>query len=502
MYATLRRYRRRISRLPHSVRKRGARATHQNTQEQVRSTTSYSTERSVESPEQSYKTASETTVEERNADLAFKRARSENDTLQAEQSTSKKRASRDGTPDIPADSSQVAEQHDDMSDFARFTTQSPYLAPVLQDGVSTVALFLNQRAYDDLQKALANGRRVAKLKKKVRDLESDIKEADGLIRIQRGQLEEEGISVERKLNLNEKIQKNEENKEKASVNKETLDPKLDFESGLLNFLRHTFLGHLQKAMIDAGAMEVPREDEDDESNGDDQEHQGKQNQHVQANEEQPEDEISIGEIRREEARERIINSRIALGDAQDAFEARDRDYRERFVWWHEAMINGATSETRSEFDLNDLLHCQKVTRDLIDAEEGYRAAKQHAKDVDSKGGWNSIDRESIFWNHPHDGYYSWEPEEGDGKSYHGASNTFIHRWVEDVVVMNDAVPKQGGDGQESGVQQPDPHVQEDIDSPSFKQARSLSFAVSIADIDQSWRRDKIDDWNAFCGRDR
>ena len=438
-----------------------------------------------------------------NADLAPKRARSEYDAPYGEQSSPKRRAIKERETELPTNGSQSQAEQDDTGVYSRLTPLEPYIVSVRQDDIPTVALFVNEEGYDEVRNALFHGRRVRKLRKKMKKLEGDIKQAGPLTGFCQAELNDEKTSEERKAALHEEIKQIEETKAKALAKKSVLGPKLEYESGLQGFLQQSFLGRIQNAMINVGVLEVPSADnEEDDTESEEQERPKEADQERPAPEGQAEDEISIGELRREEAREGIINARIMLGRVMDAFEARFQNYREQFEGWHRAMMNGATSETRTEFDVNDLLYCQRVTHDLINAQEAYKAAKQHAREVHSQGGYNSFDRESIFFNHPRDGYYSWEPEEDDNKS-NGASKAFIHRWVEDVVAVNEAEgPGRAEDGDENMLQQPDPHVREDIDSPSFMQARSLSFAVSIGDIDQSWRREKIDDWNALCGRDR
>ena len=450
------------------------------------------------------------------ADLAQKRTRGEGEDQGSEQEHRSKR--RSGSSGIPTDSEVGGTVHDEVDGRddsprnAHLSRERTHCASVLRDGISTLALFLSTEDMKLLIEVLSEGHKVSKLAEQARALDKDIDDAEPYIEACQIDLQNAKITEEHKNEIRESINETKERKKQALVDKEKVAPKLDSNSRFLAFIRRSLMDNLQEALVQGGLMQPPREDEDEETENMKEQEESVEEDQPAPGQDSLENEVSIGELRRQEARDAIVNARIELGEAEDAFAARHYDYCDRFDMWAEARTNHATSDTRTDFDVNDLRHCQELTRNLINAENAYREAKRHAKEVHSQGGFNSYDRDSIFFDQLGDGYYSGQSEEG-GRS-NGASQAAIEYWVDNVVATVEEIASKRVQAIQEGadyasmsddcgeMQEADPHVQEDIDSPSFNQARSLSFAVSIGDIDKSWRRRQIDEWNAICGRDR
>ncbi|KAH8665867.1 hypothetical protein BGZ60DRAFT_488990 [Tricladium varicosporioides] len=72
---------------------------------------------------------------------------------------------------------------------------------------------------------------------------------------------------------------------------------------------------------------------------------------------------------------------IALQDAQEIIDKWDQHYDRELRYWSEAVQSGRCDDTRSEFDINLLQQQRLATRDLIQAEEDFLAAKNHAYSI-------------------------------------------------------------------------------------------------------------------------
>ncbi|KAH6678503.1 hypothetical protein B0J14DRAFT_582903 [Halenospora varia] len=170
------------------------------------------------------------------------------------------------------------------------------------------------------------------------------------------------------------------------------------------------------------------------------------------------------------ARKHVTDMTIALQDAQEKVDKWEQHYDRELGYYLEAVEGGQCSDTRSDFDINLLLGQRLATRELIQAEENFLAAKRHAYSLGVM--LLDIDQTSQFPDFEDDGY---------GLSIE--RDMVVHCDWARIEKWRDNVPS------EEGEQNISPSVEVDV-----WDNRDVEMGDSISCIAEGPERTRIDRW--------
>ncbi|KAL2044815.1 hypothetical protein N7G274_002590 [Stereocaulon virgatum] len=184
------------------------------------------------------------------------------------------------------------------------------------------------------------------------------------------------------------------------------------------------------------------------------------------------------ELRLQAAQENLDRSLGDLMDVQFRFNKRHQHYMQAIAEYQLLLEMGEIDHTLTEFGLRDIKRVQHLTRELITAEETYKAAKVHAKEL----GLPQFDlyQSSDFVDRDDDGYRESEEVEG----IIGVDRGRIERWQSAV-----------GNAGLAYMISPKGTELTEIDGWDAKPV-GIDDSASAVDVDRYWN--KIDLWAKHC----
>lgn len=184
-------------------------------------------------------------------------------------------------------------------------------------------------------------------------------------------------------------------------------------------------------------------------------------------------ELSQAEVQQREAHDEFIERSRYLDIVQEKFDSQGFLYRENLAEYEEMAAAGDTDMSRSEFDRRKVHYGQQLTRALIDAEEEYEEARDHA-----------LALHAITSDHGHDFYPGAHYEESWPEAKIAAYNasqdwSFVEAWMEDI-------PESNAHGHDDEVEM------DEWDAAEVE----VNDSISMIDCDE-YRRD-IDRYQRMC----
>ena len=161
----------------------------------------------------------------------------------------------------------------------------------------------------------------------------------------------------------------------------------------------------------------------DESD-DESEHSLQQESTISASEDYTEPPLNESEQLRQAALQEIDKRSQTLDVVQAKFGNQRSLYEENLAEYQQGFENGTFSFSRTEFDCRKLQYGQRLTRALINAEEAYDRAEEHAKAVGAIG--SSV-------HDPSYGHYEESLTDDHMNSYIATKDwSFVHHWLANV----------------------------------------------------------------------
>ena len=184
--------------------------------------------------------------------------------------------------------------------------------------------------------------------------------------------------------------------------------------------------------------------------------------------EAPADEDSIRQAAWEDYNDKLET----FHEVQAMFDNRQESYERDLAKYQQGFANGIYNISRSEFDRSKIRYGQKLTRALIDTEEAFEVAKEHAQAVGAIG--SDYEQTNYF------GYHEESMPEGQMASYI-ASKDFsdIYTWMTNVSETCD----------------PNDNEPVEIDDWDVKE---VDHTDSISQIDFEEYRKPMDQWQYEC----
>ena len=173
-----------------------------------------------------------------------------------------------------------------------------------------------------------------------------------------------------------------------------------------------------------------------------------------------------------EARTDVIESYDTLRTYQARFDNRQADYKQKLADIHRS--EGGFEGTRTQFDHQHIRHVQNLTRELISAERGYRAAKAKTRALESPVGF---DPNSCSWADGGD-----RRSDDDVSREPNVDRGYIEAWMLSVT------PNHDGNTLEN-------RAPADLDEWS---AEPVDILDSISAIDREEYVDEINGWKKHC----
>lgn len=186
-------------------------------------------------------------------------------------------------------------------------------------------------------------------------------------------------------------------------------------------------------------------------------------------------EVSQEDLQRQEAYKEFVERSEYLDIVQEKFDSQGDLYRENLAEYQEMAAAGTIDMSRSDFDRRKVQYGQQLTRALIDAEEEFEEAREHAQALGA-----------IDFDHEHEFYYGAEYEESwpENKiAEYNASHDwgYIEHWIESTQ---------------------DSSSQTDVESVEIDEwdAEEVDVNDSISMIDCEEYRQDIDRYRRICAR--
>ncbi|KAF6228091.1 hypothetical protein HO133_007819 [Letharia lupina] len=186
-------------------------------------------------------------------------------------------------------------------------------------------------------------------------------------------------------------------------------------------------------------------------------------------------ELSEEENQRHAAYDDFIDRSQLLDTVQADFDDQQNNYRENLAMFQQKAEAGVSKMSRSDFDRRSVQYGQQLTRALIDAEEEFEEAREHAQALGAIGS-----------DHGQEFYYGAEYEESwpenkiaDYNSSHDWG--FIHDWMDNI---------------------PNATSQSDTESVEIDEwdAEEVDVNDSISVIDREDYRQDIERYRRICAR--
>ena len=189
--------------------------------------------------------------------------------------------------------------------------------------------------------------------------------------------------------------------------------------------------------------------------------------------------ISPEFLERQAALDHFLQREQALDVVQDKFDNQRQNYQENLTKYLQKFENGASNMSRSAFDRRSVQYGQQLTRALIDAEEAFEEARDHA-----------IALNAISSDHGHDFYYGAQYEESWPENkiadYNASQDwTYIESWMDDIP---DASSNSQAESEEV----------DEVDEWGDAEEVEVNDSISMIDC-EDYRRD-IDRWRRICAR--
>ena len=187
-------------------------------------------------------------------------------------------------------------------------------------------------------------------------------------------------------------------------------------------------------------------------------------------------EVSEEELQRRAAYDDFIDRSQLLDTLQANFENQQYNYRENLARFEQEVEVGTNTMSRSAFDRRSVQYGQQLTRALIDAEEAFEEAREHALALNA-----------INSDYGHEFYYGAEYEESWPENkiadYNASQDwTYVEGWMDDIPDSNSQADDDSG---------------EEVDE---WEAEEVEVNDSISMIDcEDYRRD-IDRYRRICAR--
>lgn len=186
--------------------------------------------------------------------------------------------------------------------------------------------------------------------------------------------------------------------------------------------------------------------------------------------------ISLEQLNRMAAYEKVQETEEWLHTVQDKFNNRRATYNNEWREYRQAVEDGTCLLSQSTFDRIDLLNVRHQTFALIDAEAAYEHAKSQARALGICG--NDLDQESNFVDDVEDGGYL---ESLEAELLDSVDREFIEGWRTEIGGDEDDKTLQGQDSDEWD-------------------AKTVEISDSISLVDQGRNRRRIDRWREVCGQ--
>ena len=188
-------------------------------------------------------------------------------------------------------------------------------------------------------------------------------------------------------------------------------------------------------------------------------------------------EVSEEELQRRAAYDEFIDRSQLLDTLQANFENQQHNYRENLARFEQEVEADTNTMSRSAFDRRSVQYGQQLTRALIDAEEAFEEAREHALALDA-----------ISSDHGHEFYYGAEYEESWPENkiadYNASQDwTYLETWMDDIPDSNSQADND-----------------DEVDEVDEWEAEEVEVNDSISMIDcEDYRRD-IDRYRRICAR--
>ena len=194
-------------------------------------------------------------------------------------------------------------------------------------------------------------------------------------------------------------------------------------------------------------------------------------------------ELNQAESQRREAYNEFMERSGYLDTVQEKFDSQGFLYRENLAEYEEMAAAGDTDMARSEFDRRKVHYGQQLTRALIDAEEEFEEARDHALALNALTSSHGHD-------FPYGAHYEESWPENQIADYNASQDwTYVETWM-------DAIPDSNFHGQADG---DDVAAVEEMEVDEWE-AEEVEVNDSISMIDcEEYRRD-IDRYGRMCAR--
>ena len=183
-------------------------------------------------------------------------------------------------------------------------------------------------------------------------------------------------------------------------------------------------------------------------------------------------------LERQAAWDYFVQREQALDVVQDKFDNQRQNYQENLTKYLQKFENGASNMSRSAFDRRSVQYGQQLTRALIDAEEAFEEAREHALALHAIGS-----------DYGHEFYYGAEYEESWPENkiadYNASQDwTYVEGWMDDIPETNSHSQADDDSGEE-------------VDEWDAEEVE-VNDSISMIDC-EDYRRD-IDRYRRICAR--
>ena len=183
-------------------------------------------------------------------------------------------------------------------------------------------------------------------------------------------------------------------------------------------------------------------------------------------------EVSEEESERRAAYDEFIDRSQLLDTIKDDFDDQQNNYRENLAMFEQKLEAGTNTMSRSAFDRRSVQYGQQLTRALIDAEEAFEQARDHA-----------LALHALPSDHGHD-FYHYEESWPENKiaDYNASQDwTHVEAWIDDI-------PPSPSNSQAAV----------EVDEWDAEEEVEVNDSISMIDCEE-YRRD-IDRYRRMCAR--
>lgn len=326
-----------------------------------------------------------------------------------------------------------------------------------------------------------------------------VDEAEELVEKAKESLKEDD-SQERVEELQKVVQQHQRRLKKAGQKRDKLEEHCDRVERSIALSQHQALWAISVAMKEAHltrplTVPSPVSAEGDESDNS-REELPQQSPTTSASRYYTEPQLSESEQLRQAAREELDERSHSLDVIQAKFDNQRNLYEQNLAKYQEGFRDGTYNFSRTEFDCRKLEYSQNVTRALINAEEAYDEAEEHAKAVGAIGS----DQDSSYGQYeeslPDDHMASYIAQKDWGS---------VHKWLANVPdddMLEDPnslfIPKDTDNGDwEEGQNGPDSARGSEEE---YWEVPEVEIQDSASAIDFDYNRKNLDRWQQLCAQ--